>query len=144
MALAPKYTILSKSNSKSKIKFFWPPYYQRNAANTTISLRIDGNDCNLDESINRRLYNDVIEIEQTEKIVELDTFKCLEATFTIVNEKGHLESPVLTINLERVNALAPSIEVTTGEIGDLTIGFENAEFGLGNKWNDASIYVCFR
>ena len=176
LALAPKYTILSKSNSKSKIKFFWPPYYQRNAANTTISLRIDGNDCNLgefcllipvftftskseilihlidpsehlpflDESINRRLYNDVIEIEQTEKIVELDTFKCLEATFIIVNAKGHLESPVLRINLERVNALAPSIEVTTGEIGDLTIGFENEEFGLGNKWNDASIYVCFR
>lgn len=67
LALAPKYTILSKSNSKSKIKFFWPPYYQRNAANTTISLRIDGNDCNLDESINRRLFNDVIGIEQTEK-----------------------------------------------------------------------------
>ena len=51
---------------------------------------------------------------------------------------------MLRVNLERVNALAPSIEVTTGEIGDLTIGFENEEFGLGNKWNDASIYVCFR
>ena len=98
----------------------------------------------LDESINRRLFNDVIQIEKTEEIVELDTFKCLEATFTIVNEKGHLESPVLRINLERVNALAPSIKVTTGQIGDLTIGFENEEFGLGNKWNDASIYVCFR
>ena len=51
---------------------------------------------------------------------------------------------MLTINLEQVNALAPSIDITTGEIGDLTIDFENEEIGLGNKWNDASIYVCFR
>ena len=143
--LQPKFTILGKSASKTSVNFFWPTYHQRNAPGTAIRLRVFGKECeDFDGYSRQRLYDDKLNATDTDVTIDLPDFPCLEASFSVVNQKGEKKSEPLVIDLRNDDLTVPKIVSKFDRYGRIELDFENRDhaldFGLDREM---TILLCF-
>ena len=102
-----------------------------------------------------KLFDEQIDIDQISIEINVVKMLCITATFSISNEKGHLESTPLSINLNKgfeyffsiinytlcsVNKYAPEINIETGSFGDLTVSLADSTADIDGP---ADIKVCY-
>ena len=144
--LQPKFTVLDASNGKTtKVNFFWSTYHQRNAPETAIRLSVVGKDCDdIDGYSKQRLFDDRINATETDITIDLPDFPCLEASFSVVNEKGEKKSSPLMIDLRNGDLTVPTITTKFDQLGRIEMDFENRDhalnFGLDREM---TILLCF-
>lgn len=144
--LQPKFTVLSSTNDMTTINFFWSTYHQRNAPGTAIRLLVVGKDCEAFDgySNEQRLFDDKVNVTDTDITIDLPHLPCLEASFSVINEKGEKKSSPLLIDLRNGDLTVPTINTKFDMNGRVEMDFTNRDealkFGLDREM---TILLCF-